>query len=267
MKNEVKSFFARPTNIAILIAAASVLLIVFGCLLKGNAQSILISFGANLITSILLFFLIDKRIDEGKRIADEETKRKKEKKQILKHHMSLELKLKELFVHYNQLIIPYDERVQDHTFLPIRDDGFEDLDHISQLVDMFNTSITIYGQFGETCLTAFKRTHDKISELFRMFLIEVDFECYPEVKKTLDNLMKILSSPNCMEALENFSRDKKVISVMREMMKDYSGNLQEDITVRKYSGNLFLQPLTLCYYLNAFATAVNAYISEISKLK
>ena len=219
------------------------------------------------MTSTILFFLIDQRIEEKKQEDDEKHKRKNERKNILKYHMSLEAKLVELYVHYNQLVIPYEDRIEDNKFLPLKKDGFENLEHVSQLIDLSNKSVTVYGRFGETSLSAFKRTHDGIIELFRTFLLEIDFDSYEELRKALEQINIIASMPNCMESLESLQNQKAVVDDIKGLMKSYEGDMNEDIVSQKYSGNLLLQPLTLCYYLCTFSGAVEKYISEINKIK
>ena len=268
MNQKIKNFFTNKINaIVVIIAVVAVVLVVIGCFCTDIAQNILISLGTNVFTSTVLFFFIDQRIEEKKQKDDEKYKRKNERKNILKYHMSLEAKLTELFVHYNQLIIPYEDRIKDGKFLPIRRDGFEELEHVSQLVDLFNNSVTVYGRFGETSLSAFKRTHDKIIELFRACLLEIDFDSYDELKKTLERINTVSSMPNCIEALESLQNQKVCVDMLKELMKSYNGNINEDIVSQKYSGNLILQPLTLCYYLCAFKEAVNAYVFEINRIK
>ena len=268
MKQKIKDFFANKINVIVVtIAAVSIVLIVIGCFCKDIAQNILISLGTNVFTSTLLFFLIDQRIDEKKQKDDEKHKRKSERKNILKYHMSLEAKLTELYVHYNQLVVPYEDRIEDNKFLPIKRDGFEEVNHVSQLIDLFNNSVTVYGRFGETSLAAFKRTHDKTIELFRSFLLEIDFDAYEELRKSLEQINIVASMPNCIESLESLQNKKVAVDTIKELMKSYEGDMNEDIISQKYSGNLLLQPLTLCYYLCTFSSAVEKYILEINKIK
>ena len=268
MKEKIKCFFTNKINVIVVtIAVVAIALIVTGCFFDDIVQNILISLGTNILTSTILFFLIDQRIEEKKQEDDEKHKRKNERKNILKYHMSLEAKLVELYVHYNQLVIPYDDRIEDNKFLPLKRDGFEELEHVSQLTDLFNKSVTVYGGFGETSLSAFKRTHDKMVELFRSFMLEIDFDSYEELKKALEQINAIASMPNCMESLESLQNKKVAVDTIKGLMKSYEGDMNEDIISQKYSGNLLLQPLTLCYYLCAFSSAVEKYISEINKIK
>lgn len=268
MKAKIKNFFTNKINvIVVIIAAVAVALIVIGCFCKDIAQNILISLGTNVFTSTVLFFLIDQRIEEKKQKDDEKHKRKNERKNIIKYHMSLEAKLTELYVQYNQLVIPYEDRIEDNKFLPLKRDGFEELEYVSQLIDIFNKSATVYGRFGETSLSAFIRTHDKMVEQFRSFLLEIDFDSYDELKKALEQINTIASMPNCMESLESLQNQKAVVDTIKVLMKSYDGNMREDIVSQKYSGNLLLQPLTLCYYLCTFSSAVEKYVSEINKIK
>ena len=104
-------------------------------------------------------------------------------------------------------------------------------------------------------------------ELFRSFMLEIDFDSYEELKKALEQINTIASMPNCMESLESLQNKKVAVDTIKELMKSYEGDMTEDIISQKYSGNLLLQPLTLCYYLCAFSSAVEKYISEINKIK
>ena len=268
MKNKVKSFLSRATNVVgIAIFIISVLLIVSGCFLKGNAQNILISFGTNLITSVILFFLIDKRIDVEKQRDDEKVGRKNERKQILKQHLSIEVQLKELFIHYNQLVVPHQQRILGNKVLPVKEDGFVQLDHISQMVDVCGRSFSCFSPYKESALAAFKRTHDEIMGAFKIFLCEVDFEYYDGVKESLEKIVAITALPNCIETMETRTHDNRIIDAMQKWMKSYDGNVREDVLTSKYSGTICYQPIMLYYYLSELASSVNAYMTEINKIK
>ena len=144
MKEKIKCFFTNKINVIVVtIGVVAIALIVTGCFFDDIVQNILISLGTNILTSTILFFLIDQRIEEKKQEDDEKHKRKNERKNILKYHISLEAKLVELYVHYNQLVIPYEYRIEDNKFLPLKRDGFEELEHVSQLTDLFNKSVTV----------------------------------------------------------------------------------------------------------------------------
>ena len=255
-------------NLSVIIAIfLSVVLIILGCFFEKTVQNILISFGINVLTSAILFFLIDKRIEMKKQKEEEIKRREHERKEILRYHLAIEVKLPALFLHYNQLVTPYKERVGNHELLPIKNESFVKLDHISQMEDVFDRSYSCFSPIKESALAAFERTHGEVVTSLKEFFCEVDFSYYGNVKKALEDIIRILSIPNCIETMKVRSNNEPLIKTTREWMLSYSGNVQEDIDTGKYSGTVFYQPLMLCYYLSCFASNLNAYILEIDKVK
>lgn len=222
-------------------------------------QAIMISFAVNILTSILVVLVIDKRMDKKKKKMEADEEKSIELRDLLKQNELIEVLRPIIITHFNQLTIPTEKRIKDSKFQPINPFEFNHGFCVSDLVDLWTPDITVYGALGESELEAFRATHNKIMSAFEVMLTSSHFKYYPEVKSSLINITKVSLKPHCMESMLFLSQNQATKKTMIDMMKAYSGNPEDDLRNNRYDGNLLLNPLLFFSYLVSFGNALEEY--------
>lgn len=252
----------------VVLTVVSVLLLIGATFTTNWLQAMLISFAVNILTSVLVILLIEKKLNEQDQKIREREARALEKTYILNANKIIESILPVYRLEFNQLTIPVNRRIHGGVFSAIDASTFNSNFTISDLIDMLQPDITVYGTFGNTILDTYSIADRRLTDAFESMLTRCTFNYYPKLEESINTILSLSIQPNGISTILNLYRggQQPAIQTIYGLMQNYNGNPQADYANNTYSGNLFINPLLLYLYLDSMKNALEAYCSEVKKI-
>ena len=246
-------------------------LISVGLLFAGNkansaAQDVMFSIAINLLTSLIIIFVVDFNLEKKtKQIAERQAK-EAEFRQIKSCHLIIEPLLAIYTLEYNQLTIPVDARTKNGQYLPIEYESLNNDFKLTDLRDVLSTDITVYGKLGNSALETYKAIYQKTIDAFSNMLSLCECKHYPEIAEVVSDIVTFSNEPNSIDSLCAFQYNASIINTLNGMLDSYKGNPEDDFNENKYSGSLFIHYILLYRHLTGMRMKVSRYLSIIKSL-
>ena len=230
-------------------------------------QSFLVSFSSGILASLLIFFLIDRRLSKYSNEIAENKEKSIERNSILNSDSIIQCLLPQYKLLFNQLTIPWNVRAVGGKFSHIDSTELHDFS-LQDLIDMFKPNITLYGAYGETSLDVYSHIDDRIIHSFESILMKNSFNHYPTILEKVKKIIDVSITPNGIAALRGIEKGNPSIpKIVEESIQSYEGMPYDDISSKKYNGNVFINVLYLYLYLEKMKNAIQEYESEITQLR
>ena len=221
----------------------SISLIGVSFLTKDWIQNLFLALGVNFFCSGFFYFVLAITIEKSEKIKSIEEQMKNEKDSIKRFSNILYSILEKTRIQFNELTNGSYAKTIDH-------EKFNDVT-INCLSNLFMPSQYIFTSLGTSIIEAYNICYNNLVDLCQKMLFNIDFKFYKKIKNVLEKISYESVFPSCADTLVQFCKNKnqKLNAQIIDMIKNYSGDPEEDLKTNKYSGNLFLNVIQLYSHL------------------
>lgn len=275
----MKAMFIKWRNstagkLSVILIAASILLCLFaGLVLKDHCigeklanfiSNIFIGIGTNLCGIVVTISFVQYFIDKQ----SEKDDREKERKQILRHNMYMDVLIDKYFSMYLSVTSRFNDRFVDVEISKVPERNIK----FSDLADMYQMSFIIGEGLLEPAIKGYYTAERTLRECMLRMIESIDFQYFPQIDELLQEFVRISKEEDVSGELINNLNIKSGVKSHSEICAKNIADDEEHDWVGKYErgelGNNIMLPYVI-FYLQIqkeckLLTEYKKSISEIS---